>query len=219
MTKYAKQLRLISAVAVLFSLLALAFVVAGPSPDARAEIVPLEEALAEMSIGSTDAPVVMHEFASLTCPHCAAFHTETLPKIKAAYVDTGKVRIIYHDFPLGDLALAATMLARCSGEDRYFSFLNILYASQQAWSRAESPMQALIGISRMVGLSKADVEQCFEMDDLLWGITEAKNKAAATYKITSTPTFFVEGMRINGSLPYEDFVDAIEKALANKAGN
>ena len=134
--------------------------------------------------------------------------------------ETGELaRYLHCHHVLGDLALAASMLARCSGEERYFSFLNILYGSQKSWSRAENPMQALVGISRMVGLSKADVEQCFDMDDLLWGITEAKEAAAKTRQIDSTPTFFIDGQRINGNLPYEDFKDVLEKALAKKAGN
>ncbi|MBF0248208.1 MAG: thioredoxin domain-containing protein, partial [Alphaproteobacteria bacterium] len=84
---------------------------------ARAEVASMENALKEMSIGKADAPVVMNDYSSLTCPHCAAFHTTTLNQIKKDYVDTGKVRVVFHDFPLDRIALAAMMLTRCAGPE------------------------------------------------------------------------------------------------------
>ena len=109
---------------------------AGPlaSVPAKAAIVPVEEALSEMSMGPDNAPVTMIEYSSLGCPHCAAFHRDILPKIKKEYIDTGKVRLVYRDFPLGTPALAASMIARCAGRDKFFGFIEIIYRSQDQWS-------------------------------------------------------------------------------------
>ncbi|MDH5772781.1 MAG: DsbA family protein, partial [Rhodospirillaceae bacterium] len=110
-----------SAVTVSKHLLLLVFVLLLAMPGKSfAGVADTAEALSEKTIGSPDAKVVIHEYASLTCSHCANFHTNVLPEIKKNYVDTGKVRIVYHDFPLDDLALAASMLARCAGNDKFF---------------------------------------------------------------------------------------------------
>lgn len=221
MTKYANYFRRpVGRLAAIAAVGVTGWLLAGTLGDApRAELAPLEEIIAEKSIGSPDAKVVIHEYASLTCPHCANFHTQTLSKIKKDFIDTGKVRLVHHDFPLGDLALAAAMLANCSGTDRYFRFLDVLYSSQQSWARAENPLQALIGVSRMVGLSEEDVSKCLEMEDLMWALREQKDANAERLGIQSTPTFFIEGQKVSGNLPYDDFKDVIEKTLARKNVN
>ena len=103
-----------------------AFSAFGVHPALQAAPADLEAALSEMSIGSKDAPVTMYEYSSLTCPHCAVFHSDTLPRIKEAYIDTGKLRLVYFDFPLDDLALAGSMLARCAGPAMYPGMIEIM---------------------------------------------------------------------------------------------
>ena len=119
--------------------------------SANAEVATVEQALSEMSIGSADAPVTLHEYSSLTCPHCATFHAEALPQIKKNYVDTGKVRIVFHDFPLDNLALAAVALARCAGPKRNVEFFDMLYQTQADWSRSDQPQAALTAGRNGVG--------------------------------------------------------------------
>lgn len=188
--------------------------------DARAQSVSqsvsLEDALKTMSIGSPDAPVVMHEYSSLTCPHCAAFHTDTLPKIKKDYVDTGKVRIEFHDFPLGGLALGALMIVRCSGPERNVDFFNMLYETQGDWAQNNNPRGALIALARFYGMSADDVNACLANKALQTAIAENAQMATDVHNIQSTPTFIVEGKVIPGNMPYEDFQDILDDALAAK---
>ena len=184
-----------------------------------AGVADTDEALSEKTMGSTDAKVVIHEYASLTCSHCANFHTNVLPEIKKNYVDTGKVRIVYHDFPLDDLALAASMLARCAGNDKFFPMLGTLYKSQQQWARAQNPLQALTGISRMIGgMNEDDVKACLENNDLYWALAERRTNASKNLGINSTPTFFVDGKKIDGGLSYQDFSEILNQLLEKNGG-
>jgi len=176
----------------------------------------LKEAMAEKSIGRADAPVTMIEYASLTCSHCAAFHNETLPKIKKDYIDTGKVRLVYHDFPLGSLAMAAAMVARCSGEKNYFPMIDALFSSQQSWARSDTPLEALGGIARLSGMSEDDVADCIDDKALFKALQNFAELAGKNLGINSTPTFFIEGTKVPGNLPYKDFQDILDKALAAK---
>lgn len=184
-----------------------------------AGIADTAEALSEKTMGSTDAKVVIHEYASLTCSHCANFHNNVLPEIKKNYVDTGKVRLVYHDFPLDDLALAASMLARCAGNERFFPMVGTLFKSQREWARSKNPLQALTGISRMIGgMDEDDVKACLENDDLYWAISEGRTNAGKNLGVNSTPTFFIDGEKINGALGYEDFSDILNKLIEKNSG-
>ncbi len=176
----------------------------------------LQEAMAEKSIGRADAPVTIIEYASLTCPHCAAFHNETLPKIKKDYIDTGKVRLVYHDFPLGNLAMAAAMVARCSGEKNYFPMIGALFESQHSWARSDAPLEALAGIARLSGMSEDDVDDCIDDKALFKAIQTNAEQAGKSLGVKSTPTFFIEGTKVPGNLPYADFREVLDKALAAK---
>lgn len=180
---------------------------------AFARIAPLEEAMSEMSMGKANAPVTMIEYSSLACPHCAAFHRDTLPKIKTEYIDTGKVRLIYRDFPLGTPALAASMVARCAGRDKFFGFLEILFRSQAQWSRSSNPLEGLSQVARFGGMSKADVKSCLKAQSLLEKIQAVAAQAQETMQVNSTPTFFIGNERISGAQPFEKFKNVIERAL------
>jgi len=187
--------------------------------SARAAMASVQDALSEMSIGSPDAPVTLHEYSSLTCGHCANFHTKTLPDIKKNYVDTGKVRIVFHDFPLDNLAFAAAMIARCAGPKRHFELFDRLYHAQDTWARSEKPRAALVAIARFSGLSIEDVDQCLQSEELNKGIQSASQNAQDLYSISSTPTFVLNGKKIQGALNYDDFKDELDKALSAKGAN
>lgn len=180
---------------------------------AQADRLAGEQALSERILGSPDAPVTIVEHSSLGCPHCAAFHRDTLPQIKKTYIDTGKVRLIMHDFPLGTPALAAAMIARCAPRERYFPFVEVLFQSQPSWARAENPLQALAQVARMGGMGPGDVEACLQDQELLTGIRSRAQAAADDQGVDSTPTFFINGEKLAGNRPFTDFEAAIEKHL------
>ncbi len=183
------------------------------SGTALAAIVSLKEAKSEMAMGKTDAPVTIIEFSSLGCPHCAAFHRETLPRIKKDYIDTGKVRLIFQDFPLGTPALAAAMVARCAGPKKFFGFIEILFRSQAQWSRSKNPLEALSNVARFGGMSGADVQACLNLQPLLEHIRKEALVGQEDFKISSTPTFVIGKEIISGAKPYEVFQKAFDKAL------
>ncbi|MBT4935101.1 MAG: DsbA family protein [Rhodospirillaceae bacterium] len=181
-----------------------------------AENAPLAEAMAEKSIGRADAPVTMIEYSSLTCPHCASFHKDALPSIKRDFVDTGKVRIVFWDFPLGNLAMAAAMVARCSGQKNYIPMIDAFFQSQETWARSNTPFDAIAGIARLSGMGVDDLENCLDNQDLLNALQAKAQEASQVLGVESTPTFFIEGVKVPGNLPYEDFKDILNKALAKK---
>ena len=192
----------------------LALVLAGL--QAAAGIVSVEEALEETAMGRDDAPVTIIEYSSLTCPHCATFHRDTLPKIKEAYIDTGKVRLVSRDFPLGGLALAAAALTRCAGPAKYFGFLEVLFRSQDMWAKAQNPRDALLQVSRFAGLTEADFDACLSNEALIKTIQTRARKASQEFEIHSTPTFLVEGSKVSGALSFEEFQDILDAALRKK---
>ncbi len=200
------------------SLLVLAALISGAVPGfapgiAVAGIVSLEEAMKPAVVGKADAPVTIEEFASLGCPHCAHFHEETYPKLKADYIDTGKVKLIFTDYPLGTPALAASMIARCAGPARYFGFVDLFFRAQAQWSRADNPLEALKKVARFGGITGADVDACLKQQPLIDHIQETARKASTDHKIDSTPSFLVDGKKVSGALPYAEFKVFVDEAL------
>ena len=187
-------------------------VLLAPLP-AAAEIVSAQEAMTEMVLGRNDAPLTIIEYSSLGCPHCASFHRETLPKFKAQYIDTGKVRLIYRDFPLGTPAMAASMIARCAGPDRFFGFIEILFRSQAQWSRSPEPLTALTRVARFGGMTEADVQACLKLQALMDAIREGAATAQKTHEINSTPSFIIGDQVVTGTLGFEKFKKIIDQEL------
>ncbi len=183
------------------------------SLPAAAGIVSAQEAMTEMVLGRNDAPVTIIEYSSLGCPHCANFHRETLPRIKKDYIDTGKVRLIFRDFPLGTPALAAAMIARCAGPARFFGFIEIIFRSQAQWSRSDDPLKALTRVVRIGGMTEADVQACLKYQTLLDGIRQGATMAQENHKISSTPSFLIGGRMITGAIRFDEFKDIIEGEL------
>ncbi len=196
-------------------LIAMVLLLAGPSSAAAPDAVQMAQAEAwpdDRSIGSADAPVTMIEYASLTCPHCASFHNETLPKLKQAYIDTGKVRLIYRDFPIDALAYRAAILTRCVEPERYFGMLEVLFGGQDGWSRAKDPMAALRRIGRLAGIGTEKFDACMTDKKIGDGILGTRLKASREHDVGTTPTFIINGRKITGAQPFEEF-DKILRAL------
>ena len=127
---------------------------------ALSEVADSIEALSEKVLGDENAPITLIEYASLTCHHCATFHNEVLPKIKSDYIDTGKLKFIYRDFPLDHYALMASMVARCAGNKKFFTFLKVLFKEQPKWTAAKDPFIALGHIARIGGIGKEEFKSC-----------------------------------------------------------
>ena len=178
---------------------------------AFAEILSTEEALTERVIGNSEAPITIIEYASLTCPHCANFHAETLPQIKKDWIETGKAKLIYRDYPLDKYAASAAMIARCAPEDRYFIFLNAFYAQQKNWSSAPDPVKVLTQLAGLGGMSQEDVDACLANGALQDGILQMRLEGQMEYDINSTPSFVIGGKKVT-NLTYKDFNKLLEDA-------
>ena len=164
--------------------------------------------LGDMALGDEKAPVTIIEYASMTCPHCAAFHATTFQEIKKRYIDTGKVRFIFREFPLDQLALAAFLLARCAGPDKYFPMIDTLFQMQKEWV-IQKPLGPLLAIAKQAGMSEQAFNECLQDKKLIDGIEEVR-QTAMKLNVQSTPSFFVNGKPLRGAGNIEDF----EKAMA-----
>jgi protein-disulfide isomerase len=192
-------------------------VVIGDSPIpvlAQSAGVPLTElmageALPDIALGASNAPVTIVEYASMTCPHCAAFYANTFPDLKSKYIDTGKVRFIFREFPLDPLAAAASMLARCAGDDKRNAIVDLLFAQQKNWAFTDKPVEALTGLLKQTGMSQSSFEACLKNQDLYNKIAQVHDHAAEKFGVTATPTFFINGKKENGEMS----PDALEKLL------
>jgi protein-disulfide isomerase len=170
--------------------------------------------LPDLVIGKDDAPITIVEYASMTCGHCANFHTKVFPALKEKYVDTGKVRFIMREFPLDNLAAAASMLARCAGEGKTFPFISVLFAKQDDWAFVKSdPRPELLKFAKQAGFTQESFEQCLTDQKLLDDISAVRERAADTFGVNSTPTFFINGKKVDGALPVQYFQQAIEYEL------
>jgi protein-disulfide isomerase len=163
-------------------------------------------ALPDMSLGSQDAPNVIVEYASMTCPHCAQFDKVIFPELKTKYIDTGKARLIFREFPLDGLAARASMLARCAGPDRYFAMIDVMFQTQPTWV-VEGPeaLDHLLQLARQAGFSKEKFDSCLADKDLFKKIVDERQRANDVFQVDSTPTFFVNGKRVSGEHQLKDF--------------
>ncbi len=171
--------------------------------------------LPDMMLGSKDAAVTITEYASMTCPHCAAFNEQVFPKIKSEYIDTGKVRYIFREFPLDIKAAAGSMLSRCIAKDdapKYFAVTDMLFRQQSDWVM-KNTTETLTRIGKQAGLTQQQVEACLKDQALLDKIAADQKYASEVLKVDSTPTFFVNGEKIKGETSFEEFAKKINPLL------
>lgn len=168
-------------------------------------------------LGSKDAPVVMIEYASLTCPHCANFHATVLPSLKTAYIDAGKVALVFRDFPLDGAALRAAMMAECAGPGRYFGFIDILFDRQRVWAADQDVISALKRIAALGGMSGTDFDACLANKDIETAILQERLEAEQVFKVNSTPSFVVDGRTLSGGKSFEELKAVLDPLIA-KAG-
>ena len=173
---------------------------APPAPAATADLsaeLKKPGSVEDLVLGKADAPVTIHEYASLTCSHCAAFHTKVLPVLKTKYIDTGKVRLVLREFPLDNLAAAGSMLARCAGGEKTYAMIQALFEKQSEWAFVQgNPVPAMFKIAEGHGFTKETFDKCLTDQKLLDGITGVRDHANKTLGVRSTPTFFVNGKKM-----------------------
>jgi protein-disulfide isomerase len=171
--------------------------------------------LPDMALGPANSPVTITEFASMTCPHCAAFNESVFPKIKSEYIDTGKIRYVFREFPLDIKAAAGSMLARCIAKDdagKYFAVIDMLFRQQNEWA-GKNTTETLIRIGKQAGLSQQSVEDCLKDQALLDKIAADQKYASEVLKVDSTPTFFINGEKIKGETSFAEFDKRIKSLL------
>ena len=187
---------------------------------ADADVAELMKAgdLPDLAIGAADAKVTVVEYASMTCGHCANFHKKVFPALKTKYVDSGKVRFILREFPLDDLAAAASMLSRCAGGSadpaKSYDLTSILFEKQEDWAfQKGNPVPKLFEIAKQAGFTQESFDKCLTDQKLLEQITATRERGSKTFGVNSTPTFFINGKRLAEGPSLEAFEKAFETIL------
>jgi protein-disulfide isomerase len=181
-----------------------------PTPTPTAQLPDMSVMLAEKSLGSPTAPVTMIEYSSLGCSHCADFHGTTLPQLKSAYIDTGRLRFVYRDYPLDNTAaLSASMVARCSG-DNYFATLDALFRAQASWAYSSNYTAGIKAVVSLLGMTSAVVDTCLASTELRSGVLAMRQTGQSTYGVSGTPTFFINGQTVIGAYPYAHYAAIID---------
>jgi protein-disulfide isomerase len=183
----------------------------GPTPEELMRPGPLPDIV----LGKADAPVTIVEYASMTCPHCATFSKTTFPALKSKYIDTGKVRFIFREFPLDELAAAAAMLARCIDKEngeKAMAVIDVLFHSQEKWA-VRNPLPQLQQITKQAGMSQQAFEACLADQKLYNDVLAMRERGSKEYKVESTPTLFVNGKPQKGGATIDQLDKLIEPLL------
>jgi protein-disulfide isomerase len=172
-------------------------------------------ALAEIEnyIGNKDSNVTVIEYASMTCGHCATFHNKVFPKLKEKYIETGKIKFIYRDFPLDQQALHASILARCAPKEKYFDFLELIFNTQEKWiSGKDEFVDKLTNIGQMGGLSENQISSCFRNENLVDLVIDNRSVGEKKYNINSTPSFIINEKKFT-AMSFKDFEKVLDNLL------
>jgi protein-disulfide isomerase len=185
--------------------------------------VPVEELMkpgprGEIALGAPDAKVTVVEYASMTCSHCAHFTVDVWPEFKKKYIDSGKIHYIFREFPLDNLAAAASMLARCTGGDKTMPFIEVLFEHQKDWAFGEgNPVPKLFEFAKQAGFTQESFDKCLTDQKLLDDITNGRTRAAEVFGVNATPTFFINGKKLDGAPTMEAFDKMISPILGADA--
>jgi protein-disulfide isomerase len=165
--------------------------------------------LGDRTLGKDDAPVTIVEYASMTCPHCAHFHETTYPELKKRYIDTGKVRFIFREFPLDPLAAGASMLARCADKDQFYPMIETLFQQQRQWA-VDKPIPKLMALAKQAGISEQTFNACLSDQKMLDAMQAEQKRATDKFGVSSTPTLFINGKKQVGGVSIEDLAKVID---------
>jgi protein-disulfide isomerase len=163
-------------------------------------------------MGADNATVTIIEYASMTCPHCANFAINTFPQIKEKYIDTGKVRWIFREFPFDPIAAGAFMLARCAPKDKYFALVDLLFRTQHTWA-VEHPLEPMLATVKQAGFTEESFKACLANQKVLDGIEWVRNRATEKFKVDSTPNFFFIGQMQKGAMTFDEMQKLIDPLL------
>jgi protein-disulfide isomerase len=170
--------------------------------------------LPEMAIGVENAPITLIEYSSLSCPYCAKFHEDVLPKLKTEYIDTGKVRYIMREFPLNDAAFAGSVIARCVDPSRSFALAELLFKRQQDWAFKDNAFEPLKLYAKQAGITEEKFNACLNDANLQQKIKDVREQGAK-YGVDSTPTFFVNGKLYKRGVTFERLAEAFKPYLGS----
>ncbi len=165
--------------------------------------------LGEREYGNRNAPVTIVEYVSLTCPHCRNYHAKIFPKVKRQYVDTGKLRYIVREFPIGRTAGTAAMATRCAPKNKHIALTEAYLSRQSEWVSQEIRRDAIYGIAKSSGMSRAEFDKCISNQSIIDGLTEVK-KRGRKYGVIGTPTLFINGQKLQGAVTFEEVKALIE---------
>jgi protein-disulfide isomerase len=170
--------------------------------------------LSERGEGKPDARVTVIEYFSLTCPHCARFYRDVMPRVRAELIETGQVRVVYRDFPLDQTALTAAMIARALPSERYEAFIGALFASQDRWAfdRSANTTEQLWKLAALAGMTRKTFDATIADERLRTAILTEQKQGEDTDHVDSTPTFIIGGERHAGELSFEAFAKLVSAA-------
>ena len=177
----------------------------------------------DMVHGSKDAPVTMIEYASMTCPHCAAFQAQVVPQLTKDYIDTGKVKLVFREYPLDGAARMASAVARCFSGDQYFSFIDLLFANQMNWIKdfdnnqqitKEDITEGLTQMARQAGMPREKVKSCADDPANLKLVDDNWQEGQTRYNVNSTPTFIINGTSHPGEIPYDQLKTILDPLIS-----
>jgi protein-disulfide isomerase len=177
--------------------------------------LPLAE-VPDMVLGNADAPVTLVEYASYTCPHCAAFHDTVFKNLKKDYIDTGKVKFVFREVYFDRYGLWAAMVARCGGDTRYFGISSMLFDQQKDWAASEDPavvVENLKKIGRTAGMDDATIQACMENAPMAEAMVAKFQENMAKDKVKGTPTLIIDGVS-HSNMSYEDLKVILDEKLA-----
>jgi protein-disulfide isomerase len=191
-----------------------------PKPTADVDVgqLMMPGPLGDMTLGDPHAPVTIVEYASMTCPHCGRFHSDTYPTLKTKYIDTGKVYFVFREFPLDQLAFAAFMLGRCAGNEHYFEVIDTLFDKQADWVTTNDPVAALETLLAPYGIGNDDqFDACVNNQDIFNHVNNVYRRGAQTFGVNGTPTFFFNGHRVVGEISVADVDNFVNWAMSNSS--
>jgi len=168
--------------------------------------------LGEKSLGPADAKVTVVEYASMSCPHCAHFDATIYDQFKLKYIDSGKVRYIFREFPLNAPAFAAAMIARCAPADGFFDVVHAYFRAQDKWLEAGDVKAAMLDIAKGFGFTEQTFDACLANQALFKAIDDVRARGAG-FGVRATPSFFINGEMFRGALTLEELDKAIEPLL------
>lgn len=198
----------------LYAVLACAAALLGGCITASAQTAVPTMTADDRVLGKADAPITVFEYASLTCPHCAAFANGTMPQFEEAWINTGKAKLVFRDFPLDKLALSAAIVARCIPADRFYGLIKVLFADQPSWGLMPNADQSLERVGNFAGLTKQQADACVKDTKLSDFVLGEHLTAKDQYGVSATPTFFINGQKVVGERDYPDFEKLLQAAPA-----